>query len=203
MFFSGNLIITPNFRPWGLRQGPVSLTDSTKKKKKSPQGRKFGVKGFQCKTCLDFVILSLHDTILSPSCMVRCPGVTERLVFLSTSNLSSLFWPPSHACQKKHRPPDTTSLKIPIWNYNTYWKKKNFYAPAKRKQWFQTGSTFTSIWPTDLLTTTSRLVFSLFWIPPAPEYWTLLTRMSVNWLILHHITFLTSEKKPTEKMVCI
>ena len=29
------------------------------------------------------VILSLHDTMLSPSCTVRCPGITESLVFLS------------------------------------------------------------------------------------------------------------------------
>ena len=29
-----------------------------------------------------FVILSLHDTILSPSCTVRCPEVTESLVFI-------------------------------------------------------------------------------------------------------------------------
>ena len=41
-------------------------------------------KTMQYKTCLDFVIPSLHDTILSPSCTVRCPGVTESLVFLST-----------------------------------------------------------------------------------------------------------------------
>ena len=32
---------------------------------------------------------------------------------------------------------------------------------------------------------------------------TLFTRMSVNRLILRHVTFLISEKKPTEKMVCI
>ena len=104
-----------------------------------------------------------------------------------------------HVKKRKHRPPDTTSLKIPIWNYNTYWKKEKFLRSCKEKQWFQMGSTFTSIWPTDLLTTTSRLVFSLFWIPPTPEYWMLFRRMSVNWLILHHIIFLTSEKKPTEK----
>ena len=30
-----------------------------------------------------FVVISLHDTILGPSCVVRCPGTTESLVFLS------------------------------------------------------------------------------------------------------------------------
>ena len=52
-------------RPWQSPQG---------------QGRKFWVKSLQDKTC--FVILSLHDTILSPSCTMQCPGVSESLVFL-------------------------------------------------------------------------------------------------------------------------
>ena len=30
-----------------------------------------------------FVIHSLNDTVLSPSCTVRCTGVIESLVFLS------------------------------------------------------------------------------------------------------------------------
>ena len=60
---------------------PALDTKSWAVQKISEQGRTFGVKSFKEKTCLDFVIPSLHDTILSPSCMVRCPGVTERALF--------------------------------------------------------------------------------------------------------------------------
>ena len=50
------------------------------------------------KTCLDFVILSLHDTIFSPSCTAR---ESQRALFLSLSLPPSLLF----------------SLYIIIWTY--------------------------------------------------------------------------------------
>ena len=58
-----------------ISQANRALTKSSRAKIRS---KRFPLK----KTCLDFVIPSLHDTILSPSCTVRCPGVTGSLVFL-------------------------------------------------------------------------------------------------------------------------
>ncbi len=44
------------------------------------------------KTCLDFVIPSLHDTILSPSCTVRYTGVIESLSLSLSGSFSETVY---------------------------------------------------------------------------------------------------------------
>ena len=125
-----------------LRFVGISLADRAGLEK-NPRWAKIWSKSSQTKTCLDLVILSLHDTILSPSCTVRCPGATESLVFLSSSTsgfVLSLLANVAGMSRKKTSLPgyngiNDSYLKLQQLLEIIIKQINKLYAPAKRKQW--------------------------------------------------------------------